>query len=225
MTNLKNEPNATAATKPEPITVIVTASGPNAPPLQPPQSKAEEIFRQGARFEYSTRIMDQHLSFTTRFRFDRGINAPSAPPTYVTTVVLDALTAEIYLKCLIVMETKKNLPPKGHDLLKLFSKLSKASRSRIKQMYELQSSPYEEAEKAFVANKIAQPNSFSFDQTLTVLSDAFHKWRYIYEGNIAGGTYFSYRISSALRAVILEMHPEWALFWDYICLTPTFPRL
>jgi hypothetical protein len=48
--------------------------------------------------------------------------------------VLSALTTELFLKCLICIETGDT--PRGHDLKELFDQLSVATRTRIQDLWD-----------------------------------------------------------------------------------------
>ncbi len=86
-----------------------------------PMHDPRRIFRIAEWFNLASNTLKERISEM------RGVAVPS--------VVLGAFSLELYLKCLIAIETGKP-PPTGHNLRWLFDRLSGSTQSKIKQYFD-----------------------------------------------------------------------------------------
>jgi hypothetical protein len=124
-----------------------------------------------------------------------------------------AFASELYLKCLIIIETKQQAIMQ-RDLRKLFSMLPQKTREEIEKrcdailtkppQYDLSNAP-DHAKEA----EAQRPKNFR--DALKAGKDAFKDWRYMYEGD-AAPPFALLIFPDILRAIILERHPEWGFF-------------
>ena len=128
-----------------------------------------------------------------------------------------AFSLELYLKSLITIE-KGGFPSKGaHDLQAFFTDLSQDAQDKIRsiatQFGTKRAIQFQEGAKKMGA---PTPPDFDYDTALTASKRGFVNWRYVYENNFKpdegwqGG-----EIIFAVRAVILEHHPDWGSAWQY----------
>jgi hypothetical protein len=143
------------------------------------------------------------------------------PPgdAFAALVINSAFACELYLKCLIHLETGQ-LFKDEHDLKKLFSKLSAGTQASIETKfdaafklpdYDLSKVPEHMRESAEQAIAM-QPKNLR--EALKAGGSAFVRWRYLYEDE-TGKTSDIYSLFSRpgiLRIEILTRKPEWALF-------------
>jgi hypothetical protein len=120
-------------------------------------------------------------------------------------VVLGALTTELFLKCLICIETGDT--PRGHNLKGLFDQLSMATRTRIQNLWDngistRKSNEWDEIEK----HGLRMPRDLP--SALAKGSSAFEHIRYSYEGNTQDVHYYLEDLPALLERLILEMKPE-----------------
>lgn len=121
-------------------------------------------------------------------------------------MVLGALTIELFLKCLVCIET--GVAPRGHNLKELFDGLSEATKKRIQHSWDTgiavrRSAEWDQMERA-VGVKIAR----DLPTALAVGSKSFELIRYSYEGNTKNLQYYLQDLPALLGRVILEMKPE-----------------
>ena len=120
-------------------------------------------------------------------------------------IVNSAFSAELFLKCLICLETGS--VPRGHHLKKLFLDLRSSTRKQIEAIWDVHAETkitYYAQLEAFLGKTI----SLNLINALTDGNQVFEQMRYIYESD---GNY-SFRITdlpNLLRTVILERRPEW----------------
>jgi hypothetical protein len=123
--------------------------------------------------------------------------------------VLGAISLEMFLKCLLSIESShyKNI----HRLDKLFLSLSEKSQNKIRLLFEPHIAEIRfQTGLAFADQGISAPE-VTFDYMLTKSSDAFVKLRYAFEGRLTNGEGFTAgRMIDGVRSVILEHHPEWS---------------
>ena len=74
-----------------------------------------------------------------------GERAPKMRGLFVPTVVMSAFALELYLKCLIAIGTGKK-PPPGHNLRRLFNKLTDKMQAKIRGYFD---NPTEQGEIAW----------------------------------------------------------------------------
>lgn len=95
-------------------------------------------------------------------------------------IVLGALTTELFLKCLICIETGNT--PHGHDLRKLFDKLSAATRTHIENLWD-NGIAMSRSEEWDDLERIGLKMPRDLPSALANGSDTFERIRYSYEGN------------------------------------------
>lgn len=124
----------------------------------------------------------------------------------IPIVVLSAFASELFLKCLLSIETGH--VDRTHLLWDLFQKLSPATQARLCSAWD-----ENQAGRVDVLDKLDQSNASALPRDLPSCleagSDAFRLMRYIYEG----GRDFAYVLSDfpiVGRKVTLELKPEWA---------------
>jgi hypothetical protein len=123
------------------------------------------------------------------------------------TVVCAAFALEIYLKCLLVMQTGKFSP--SHNLKHIFGELPSATQARIRDLF----APYLPMVQKTVT-KMTKPGSplpptVDFDFVMNLSQDAFTVTRYVYEGVPSMSGWMGTPIVRATRTAILELHPDW----------------
>ncbi len=167
-----------------------------------PAYDPKRIFRIAEWFHLARTILMQSVSTV------RGV--------FVPAVVLNAFSLELYLKCLIAVETGKN-PPSGHNLRWLFNKLSNNTQDKIKHYFD---NPSESNEiKLRETLKNPQPpipkklaiSPYNFDVVLDLSAKAFERLRYVFErGEFDNNAnWHADYIVICTRRVILEMYPDW----------------
>jgi hypothetical protein len=124
-------------------------------------------------------------------------------------IVLSALTTELFLKCLICIETDDT--PHTHDLEKLYGKLSAPTRTRIEKRWDTgiaigRSEKWDDNERFGLKMPRDLPSA------LAKGSDAFERLRYSYEENTEGLNYYLEDLPALLERLILEMKPEFEVF-------------
>jgi hypothetical protein len=132
----------------------------------------------------------------------QGIYQPGSqgkPVLFVAAVaVSSALSLELYLKCLLHVETGK--AHRGHELLTLFGLLEKGHMNRIEKLYE-DERPRRSGGRSDLG--------LSLSEVLRLANNAFPDWRYSFEiVNRPGGlNYGAAYIVPHVKTVILEASP------------------
>lgn len=124
--------------------------------------------------------------------------------------VLSALTTELFLKCLICIETGGT--PRGHNLKRLFDQLSVATRTRIQNLWDSgvaarRSKQWDDFERFW---HLETPHDLP--SALAKGGPAFESHRYSYEENTEGVYYYVGDLPALLEGLILEMKPEFEPF-------------
>jgi HEPN domain-containing protein len=122
-------------------------------------------------------------------------------------MVTGALTIELFLKCLVCIETGE--VPKSHNLRGLFDKLSDTTRVRIQCSWDNDILMHRGAEWDHIEARTGQKIARELPAALTAASKAFERIRYSYEGNTTEVQYFLQDLPQLLRRVIVEQRPEW----------------
>jgi HEPN domain-containing protein len=166
--------------------------------MSAPKIGPAKIFEQGDCF-YQTLVLLRNVA-SDNMQLATTIGEPA--------MVIGALTIELFLKCLICIETGN--VPRGHDLKGLFDSLGEHPRTRIEDGW---------------TNEIAKDRSTQWDHletitgvkiardlptALTVASRTFERLRYSYEGNTADLQYYLQDLPELLGRIILDMRPEFA---------------
>jgi hypothetical protein len=124
-------------------------------------------------------------------------------------IVLSALNSELFLKCLICIETDK--VAHGHHLRTLFKQLRPKTRNRITHLWNTEVVPLRNEMWTKIENSIIDGHKIDRDLLAALAggSEAFEKIRYSYEGNHRNVRFYLSDLPWVLRTVILEMRPEW----------------
>jgi hypothetical protein len=124
------------------------------------------------------------------------------------TVVLSAMSSELFLKCLICIQTGR--APRGHYLKQLFDQLEPDTRKRIIAVWDAKVVPRHRAQwDAMEAGlKVRFPRDLP--SILALANKAFEKVRYSYEGDLDGVAYLLSDLPAILKFIALLAHPEWA---------------
>jgi len=123
-------------------------------------------------------------------------------------IVLSALTSELFLKCLICIETK--LTPQGHHLGELFKQLTPKTQRSIIELWDTHIVPAREQMWRLIENSQGTKLKRDLPSALFAASRTFEKLRYSYEGNLQDTTFYIGDLPRILRRIILEMNPAWA---------------
>jgi hypothetical protein len=166
---------------------------------KPRQSKLDplKIYMNAERF----RLADNYLrsSANPDIEFRQIIGLPA--------LVICAFAAELYLKCLLCIETGN--APATHNLKALFRDLGHTTRFRVENLWKerlpLQAGTFEIMER--VTGR-APPRDFA--SALDAGAQAFVDLRYLHETGGMGMSFVLGEFPTMLRIVILEAKPEWA---------------
>jgi HEPN domain-containing protein len=154
------------------------------------------IYIQAERFRVADRVLRSSKNTLDISRY-----------TILPSLVNSALASELYMKCIILLETKK--PAQGHHLGKLFSEISRDRQRFIEDVWTndviSRNAKYHERLEAVVGERIPV-------DLRTILADggmAFVLFRYPYELSSLPNTGIS-DLPYALRPAVLHMKPEWS---------------
>jgi HEPN domain-containing protein len=163
--------------------------------------------------------VDPHAVFIQALRFRHtsqlvGSAAPLSPDAYIFPLeVLQAFTAELYLKCLLHL-TGRPHAAKGHQLKKLFDSLDDPSKKEMIEYYkeESASNPMIPGLLAALAQE-GEMAQFDIDSVFEQSNDAFTKLRYWHEDK-AGvfGKAATAGLDDVVRAthrIVLERQRDW----------------
>jgi hypothetical protein len=115
--------------------------------------------------------------------------------------VLAAFTIELMFKCLICIERDRS-PPRGHDLLALFDKLSAPTRERLEAKW---------AHYVQTHRHPAIPRGLELRSELAKGREAFELIRYMHEGPPKEDfAFFLCDLPDMLIQVVFELRPDWA---------------
>ncbi len=129
--------------------------------------------------------------------------------------VLSALAAEIYLKCLLLLEAGQ-FPKTTHNLKELFMQLPRVTRIKLEQKHD----EIRANHPAFVAQNDASADPEDLDSLLELAQESFVELRYLYEQDatrMRGSVFPLLLFSICVRDRILEIRPGWS------DIPPTFP--
>jgi hypothetical protein len=124
-------------------------------------------------------------------------------------MVLSAFTSELYLKCLLCVET--GFVPNDHKLSKLFKGLLPATRRRLEDLWDADIRRPERQKVLDFIRSMPQGAKLQLDlvYALNIGADSFIELRYFYEKESA--FFILGDFPNLLRAVILERFPGWGL--------------
>jgi hypothetical protein len=139
---------------------------------------------------------------------------PLFDPGMVSVVVTNsAFASELYLKCLIQIETGQLIKDE-HNLHALFRKLRAETQQEIEDPFnaELAKQPKHDMNQADPEiQKAVADRPTTFRQALKVGGKAFVEWRYLYESENTA-PFGLFPLPHILRKSILIRKPEWAAF-------------
>ncbi|MEY9157342.1 hypothetical protein [Bradyrhizobium japonicum] len=124
-------------------------------------------------------------------------------------MVLSAFASELYLKCILTIETGQPIDP-SHDLHNLFRKISLKSRKRLQSLWAddvltEQNQRMRKAVKATTGDDVPTDLAWALENG----ANAFTQLRYIHENNGQGTSFILGNLPDMLRLVVLELKPEW----------------
>lgn len=138
---------------------------------------------------------------------------------------IHALSTEIYLKCLILVESGKL--HHHHDLARLYALISQESKDRIEKEWEdywieqpRRQYPPEVADN--LPDALKEPRSLKV--SLRASRHAHEIFRYIYEPDKPDAGMFIHPLPWFLHKLILEKHPEWLDSYKPMTFYP-FPKI
>lgn len=160
-----------------------------------------KIFMHADGFYKANRILG-NIDFSKDTQTAIDIAAP--------VVVLQAFNCELFLKCLICIET--NTVPRGHDLSNLFDQIQPKTKARIIDKWNNEIVPMRK--ERWEQIEASRGGSDKFPRNLPAAiqagQKAFEIIRYGYEGNAKGLIWCLGDLPPYLGQIILEMKPEWA---------------
>jgi hypothetical protein len=164
---------------------------------------AEKIFEHAECFYQASAVLHTHDPVGPHP--DNHKRTHAALTLIEPRIVIEAFTTELFLKCLICIETGS--VPREHNLKKLFDLLSKATRTRIESWWDSEVATrrreeWDELEKFGL--KIPRDLPKALDKG----TDAFKLYRYSYEENTEGLHYYLEDLPALLERLILEMRPD-----------------
>ncbi len=134
-------------------------------------------------------------------------------------MVITALTIELFIKCLVAIETGD--VPRGHHLKQLFDKLGTSTQNRIQYTWDNSIAAHRAEEWNKLEKSLRITIARDLPSALEVGSKAFERIRYSYEGNNEDLQFYLQDLPQLLGRVILEIKPEWkALRRNYQELVP-----
>jgi hypothetical protein len=121
-----------------------------------------------------------------------------APPT----MVLSAFASELFLKCILILETGE-APENIHLLHVLYPRVSHKRRRQIEEMWDADARPK--------LARLSQVKNLPTDlpNALFQCSRAFEQLRYAYENQFNNVTYYIGDFAWILMRAIVEIRPEW----------------
>lgn len=149
----------------------------------------------------------QTLAALHKLNPDPRENLHAATTLAEPLIVLSAITTELFLKCLICIESPGTTPPHDHNLQRLFGQLNVLTRARIQNLWDCEVVPLRREEwdewEGF-GLKISR----DLPSALAKGANAFQIYRYSYEEKTDGIHYYLQDLSALLERIILEMRPE-----------------
>lgn len=162
--------------------------------------QANKVFVIAKGYERAASLMYQELT-----------TLPRAKVSYLMPIVVNgAFCIELLFKCLLMLEDRSVLP--RHPWSELFSNLSTASQTRVKDLYEtsFQDPNYLRFKQYCEQNGVAELGKYIPLQTLLdTQGNSFVRWRYAYEESFEFENFSPHNIKAALKRRILEIKPDW----------------
>lgn len=171
-------------------------------------TKPEDTFYLAVGYRFSAQILWAQIQSIYGPANVVGLLAEHFPPTAISAIVLECLSIELYLKCLIQVEQQLPTTPRGHGLIDLFKQLSQEKQGRIEALFDSKEPP---------SSEVAY---WSFAKVLTSLNDAFVSWRYAHEYGMKQTT-FDTRLAISIQEAVLEHIPTWRHLIEFKTILPT----
>ena len=126
-------------------------------------------------------------------------------PLMVAQIVNSSFSSELYLKCLILLDTGD--APHGHDLAKLFDQLSDESKNAIETKWNAETAKQTATLDEIDRRAGAPVTARTLQDALTREGKAFENWRYAHEpGPLCNFSLTN--LPAILRSHILTIKPE-----------------
>lgn len=128
-----------------------------------------------------------------------------------SVMTLSAFTTELFLKCLLCLET--TLTPQGHHLFELFQQLKPETQAKIAMLWDTKIVPHRDREWKIIEANYGGSAKMHRDLpgAISASSRAFEKIRYSYEPGSRKDSDFNISdLPRILRRIILEKKPEWS---------------
>lgn len=136
-------------------------------------------------------------------------------PTLIPTLVLQAFATELYLKCILVLNTGD--APHVHQLVQLYQQLTPTQKTRVEELYNAEC----QSDLAFQGMQGTEPTTtFTLVYALQEMNRAFEAWRYAYE-SVPEKSFLGHPWIAAAR-LILELRPDWLPIVAALGVPPSF---
>lgn len=141
------------------------------PPIKKPPPDPKAVYDHADRFHITEFVLRNEID-TARTGVHNTIKIPG--------MVLSAFAAELYLKCLLLLEGTK--PPREHNLYKLFLALSADAQTQVKaQWTEAMAATEHIIREMETTYNLTVPRDL--DTALLECGDSFELLRYVFEGH------------------------------------------
>jgi len=172
-----------------------------------PSIAPEKIFEHAECFYQASAVL--HTHDPVGLHPDNHKTTHAALTLIEPRVVIDAFTTELFLKCLICIETGS--APREHNLKQLFDLLSEATRTRIESCWDSEVVT-RRREKWDKWERLGLKIARDLPSALAKGTNAFKRYRYSYEGDTQDLHYYLEDLPALLERLILEMKPEFEAF-------------
>ncbi|WP_028346070.1 hypothetical protein [Bradyrhizobium murdochi] len=151
-----------------------------------------------------------HLADAVIGNFNIDENPEMGAELVQPAMVLSAFNSELFLKCIICIETGD--VPTGHHLVYLFNLVSPKTRSRIEHIWNTEVVPLREPMWRTIETKlpaIELPIKRDLPSALMAANKAFEEIRYSYESKNKKSRFYVSDLPRVLGRIILQLKPEW----------------
>jgi len=175
------------------------------------------LFMQAESFYRSANLLFHHATQM----------GPFNPPYMFPSIVCEAFSLELYLKCLITKEGSEDFGT--HDLEQLYGLVSAGNRARIEEIFNERYLPQEQRMAEIVHKQLKKSGEcpkVTLQDYLHKSRRAFESFRYIHEKtkSMDGDGWSAKAVLQAVRERLIEIEPEWANF-QFIQAPPVNPTL
>jgi hypothetical protein len=151
------------------------------------------------------RIADALLRADTNRRFLPSVASPA--------IILSAFASELYLKCILSLESGGRHILATHELKTLYNDLRIDTRKRLEVMWaESNLKPMNVRARKAIAVVTGETIPEDLDWAISKANNAFVQLRYIHENDGNGVGFIIHDLPAMLKTVILDMQPTWAVF-------------